>query len=169
MSKQSTPSTSGGARARLVLVAFGATAMLIAAAPAAAAVEFVVDTTADTLDAVAGDGACRTPEGACSLRAALTEAGKTSGVTVRLPAGRYVVGAPLILPAGTSLVGEGPAKTVMLPGGAFDNRRHRARLIHVEGEGAGDPARLEALTLDAARRVGGVVVERGASSPCGPS
>ncbi|MDX6553523.1 MAG: hypothetical protein QOH74_2011 [Gaiellales bacterium] len=40
---------------------------------------FVVDTTADSADAVPGDGICRTAAGACSLRAAIDEANRHRG------------------------------------------------------------------------------------------
>src|SRR5207244_2262132 len=48
--------------------------VLAAGAPPAGAAAFVVDTTADAVDAAPGDGTCATAVGACSLRAAIEEA-----------------------------------------------------------------------------------------------
>ena len=47
---------------------------------------FVVNTTADTADAAPGDGACADSTGACSLRAAISEANALAGpdtITIR--------------------------------------------------------------------------------------
>lgn len=56
----------------------GAGAVLTPAATAAPVVTFVVTSTADAPDS-ANDGVCRTSTGECTLRAALTEAGRASG------------------------------------------------------------------------------------------
>ncbi len=54
------------------------------------AATFVVNTTADTQDAAAGDGICADAGGACSLRAAITEANALAGADIiTLPAGTY--------------------------------------------------------------------------------
>jgi CSLREA domain-containing protein len=51
---------------------------------------FVVNTTADTQDAAPGNGTCADAAGACSLRAAITEANALAGAdTITVPAGTY--------------------------------------------------------------------------------
>ncbi|MDQ3181757.1 MAG: CSLREA domain-containing protein [Acidobacteriota bacterium] len=51
---------------------------------------FVVNTMADTQDAAAGNGICADSGGACSLRAAITEANALAGADIiTLPAGTY--------------------------------------------------------------------------------
>ena len=75
-------------------VVLGTTAATVASSPdpAAAATTFVVDSEADAIDAVRGDGVCATSAGSCTLRAAIHEANTLSGPDViELPAGRYVL------------------------------------------------------------------------------
>ena len=61
----------------------------------ASAAIFVVNTTADTQDAVAGDGICADSGGACSLRAAITEANALAGADIiTLPVGTYTTTLP---------------------------------------------------------------------------
>ena len=61
----------------------------------AIAATFVVNTTADTQDAAAGDGICADVGGACSLRAAITEANALAGADiVTLPAETYTITLP---------------------------------------------------------------------------
>lgn len=68
-------------------LAFGAG---LAGSPPVPALQFRVDSTLDRVDAVAGDGACRTDEGRCTLRAAIQEANASSGYdTVLVPFGSY--------------------------------------------------------------------------------
>src|SRR5207245_4371318 len=56
------------------------------------AVTFVVNTTADTADAVPGDGRCADSGNACSLRAAVQEANALAGPdTIQLGAATYVL------------------------------------------------------------------------------
>ncbi len=65
----------------LCLIAFGISAN---------AATFVVNTTNDTQDATAGNGICADASGACSLRAAISEANALAGAdTITLPAGTY--------------------------------------------------------------------------------
>lgn len=69
-------------------------ALALATSPARAAPEatFVVNTTADTVDANPGDGVCADSSGNCSLRAAIREANALSGAdTITLPAGTYLL------------------------------------------------------------------------------
>lgn len=55
-----------------------------------------VTTTADAPDAAVGDGRCAstTPDGGCTLRAALQEVGASDGGTVLVPAGRFTLSIP---------------------------------------------------------------------------
>lgn len=56
------------------------------------AATFVVNTTTDTQDAAAGDGNCADAVGACSLRAAISEANAFAGADIiTLPAGTYTI------------------------------------------------------------------------------
>jgi len=56
------------------------------------ATTFIVNTTADTADAVPGDGICADSGGACSLRAAVQEANALAGPdTIQLRAAIYVL------------------------------------------------------------------------------
>ena len=69
-----------------VTLAFSATAN---------AATFIVNTTADTQDALAGDGICADSGGGCSLRAAITEANALAGADIiTLPAGTYTITLP---------------------------------------------------------------------------
>src|SRR5687768_16131521 len=81
--------TEGGFRFFLV---FAAMAMLVITAFSSNthAATFVVNTTADTADAAPGNGACADAGGACSLRAAISEANALAGADIiTLPAGTY--------------------------------------------------------------------------------
>lgn len=54
---------------------------------------FTVDSAADTIDAVPGDGSCAETSGSCSLRAAIQESNAGNGpATIILPAGVYEIG-----------------------------------------------------------------------------
>ena len=65
---------------------------LIAAPMTARSAVFTVDTTADALDALPGDGICATGAGACTLRAAIQETNSLPGPdTIMLPAGTYLL------------------------------------------------------------------------------
>lgn len=67
-------------------------AMLLLFVVSASAATFVVNTTADTQDASAGNGVCADAGGACSLRAAISEANALAGADViTLPAGTYTI------------------------------------------------------------------------------
>jgi CSLREA domain-containing protein len=75
---------------RIPVAALGLT-LWLSAGPAAA-VTFTVDTTADAVDALPGDGFCATAGGPCSLRAAVQEADALAGAdAIILPAGTYVL------------------------------------------------------------------------------
>ena len=78
---------------RLALAAVILPAAVVLTPPAAAADRVLtVDSTADAVDATPGDGACRTADGTCTLRAAVMEANAVLGPdTIVVPAGRYVM------------------------------------------------------------------------------
>lgn len=66
--------------------------LAIAVAVASDAATFAVDTTADSLDSVTGDGLCADTQQRCSLRAAIQEANAWPGEdTIDLPAGDHVL------------------------------------------------------------------------------
>ena len=65
---------------------------VIAAPMPARSADFTVDSTADALDALPGDGTCATGTGACTLRAAIQETNALPGAdTIMLPAGTYLL------------------------------------------------------------------------------
>jgi CSLREA domain-containing protein/uncharacterized repeat protein (TIGR01451 family) len=80
-----------GYRARHVTHSSLALVLALAAGPAAA-VNFVVNTTADTVDAVPGNGICADGAGQCSLRAAVMEANALPGADrIDVPPGNYAL------------------------------------------------------------------------------
>ena len=65
--------------------------LLATAAPSPAAM-FTVNSTADAVDAVPGDGTCATAQSVCTLRAAIMEANALMGAdTITLPAGTFPI------------------------------------------------------------------------------
>ena len=67
-------------------------AFLVTVAPHAGAAVFLVDSTADEVDANPGNGICATLAGACTLRAAVQEANALAGSdTIVLPAGTFLL------------------------------------------------------------------------------
>jgi CSLREA domain-containing protein len=67
-------------------------AALCGALPASAGMTFVVNSTADEVDATPGDGICATAGGACTLRAAVLEANALLGADrIEIPAGTYTM------------------------------------------------------------------------------
>jgi len=102
--------------------------LLMAPATVAAAGPFVVNSTTDLPDASPGNGVCAAAGGACTLRAAVQEAGRTSSATtITLPAGRYVLSAAapnnvvtgskaLEFASTITLVGAGAASTTIVAG-----------------------------------------------------
>ena len=76
--------------ALVVLVAM--TLAAVGLARPAAATTFDVTTTEDVADAQPGDGKCASAQNACSLRAAIQEADKSSfAITITLPAGTFAL------------------------------------------------------------------------------
>jgi len=92
-----------GTAPRLLLASIALPAALTAAAaPPQQGAVFDVDSAGDELDAVPGDGACRTASGVCTLRAAVMEANALEGPdTIRLPAGGPGTPTPSLNLAGT--------------------------------------------------------------------
>lgn len=80
-----------GYRARHVTHSSLALVLAVAAGPAAA-VNFVVNTTTDTVDVVPGNGICADGSGNCSLRAAVMEANALAGADrIDLPPANYAL------------------------------------------------------------------------------
>jgi CSLREA domain-containing protein len=71
---------------------FASIAIGLLSAPSAMAATFIVNSTADAVDASPGNGTCATTAGACTLRAAIQEANALAGSdTITLPAGVYTL------------------------------------------------------------------------------
>lgn len=69
--------------------------LLLMSATAMQAATFTVNSTADSVDAAPGNGTCADAAGACSLRAAISEANALAGAdTITLPAGTYTTTLP---------------------------------------------------------------------------
>lgn len=72
------------------------TLLSVFAAPLALAVTFTVNSTLDEPDDLTMPGTCHTADGTCTLRAAMMQANRTSGVgaTIMVPAGTYTLTIP---------------------------------------------------------------------------
>lgn len=107
---------------------FALMAILLAPIPAPAAI-YLVNATEDTQDILPGDGICADISGNCTLRAAVQEANAWTGPdTIQLPAGTYLLSIPgnaehaaatgdLDITQGLSILGAGPASTIIDAGG----------------------------------------------------
>ena len=73
----------------LVLALVGVVLTVIATTAAGAT--FVVNSSADSVDANPGNGVCADASGNCTLRAAIMEANALSGADITLPAGTYTL------------------------------------------------------------------------------
>src|SRR5467141_837371 len=115
------------------------------------AVTFVVNTTADTADAVPGDGICADSGGACSLRAAVQEANALAGPdTIQLAAATYVLtgaagddlalSGDLDITGDLTLTGAGTASTI-IDGGGVD------RVLDIDPSGVGVSVTISNLTV----------------------
>src|SRR6266853_209174 len=145
-------------------------ALSLVAAPGHA-VTFVVNTTADTADAVPGDGKCADSSNACSLRAAVQEANALAGAdTIQLGAATYVlsgaagddaaVSGDLDITGDLTLTGAGTASTI-IDGGGVD------RVLDIDPSGAGVSVTIANLTVrggNAAGEAGGGIRNRGTLS-----
>ena len=135
------------------------------------AVTFVVNTTADTADAVPGDGICADSGKACSLRAAVQEANALAGPdTIQLGAATYVLSGAagddvalsgdLDITGDLTLTGAGTASTI-IDGGGVD------RVLDIDPSGAGVNVTIANLTVrggSAAGEAGGGIRNRGTLS-----
>ncbi|MEN9934760.1 MAG: hypothetical protein RLZZ387_1339 [Chloroflexota bacterium] len=75
---------------------------------------FNVNSTLDQPDASPGDGACSsTPSGVCTLRAAIEEVNVHGSGNINLPAGRFVLGAQLVITKSPTIVGAGSGRTII--------------------------------------------------------
>ena len=130
------------------LIAWAALSFVAAASHAAT---FVVNTTADTADAVPGDGICADSGGACSLRAAVQEANALPGPdTIQLSAATYVlsgaagddlaVSGDLDITGDLTLTGAGTASTI-IDGGGVD------RVLDIDPSGVGVSVTIANLTV----------------------
>src|SRR6267154_865717 len=130
------------------LIAWAALSLL--AVPSHAAT-FTVNTTADTADAVPGDGICADSGGACSLRAAVQEANALAGAdTIQLAAATYVltgaagddlaVSGDLDITGDLTLTGAGTASTI-IDGGGVD------RVLDIDPSGVGVSVTISNLTV----------------------
>src|ERR1041385_4862574 len=140
------------------------------------AVTFVVTTTADTADAVPGDGICADSGNACSLRAAVQEANALArpDTTIQLGAATYVlsgaagddlaVSGDLDITGDLTLTGAGTASTI-IDGGGVD------RVLDIDPSGAGVSVTISNLTVrgggssNAPAQAGGGIRNRGTLSP----
>src|SRR6266516_2602723 len=135
------------------------------------AVTFVVNTTADTADAVPGDGRCADSSNACSLRAAVQEANALVGAdTIQLGAATYVLSGAagddvalsgdLDITGDLTLTGAATASTI-IDGGSVD------RVLDIDPSGAGVNVTISNLTVrggNAAGEAGGGIRNRGTLS-----
>jgi uncharacterized repeat protein (TIGR01451 family)/CSLREA domain-containing protein len=145
-------------------------ALSLVAAPGQAAT-FILNTTADTVDAVPGDGICADSGGACSLRAAVQEANALAGPdTINLAAATYflsgaagddvAVSGDLDITGDLTLTGAGNASTI-IDGGGVD------RVLDIDPSGAGVSVTISNLTVrggNAAGESGGGIRNRGTLS-----
>lgn len=84
--------------------------------PLAHAATFTVDSFADALDAIPGDGVCDDGGSKCTLRAAVMETNALPGAdTITLPAGTYTLtlGSQLVINDDLTLTGAGPGSTII--------------------------------------------------------
>ncbi len=96
-----------------LLLVFGFTTFLLKSNVAMAA-NFTVNSTADTSDAVLGDGFCDIGGSVCTLRAAIEEGDFLVGPhTITLPAGTYNITSLLIPAAENTINGAGSGTTVI--------------------------------------------------------
>jgi len=133
-----TPTIRAVVRLRRRLLRLAAALALAVAGPpfAAQAATFVVNSTADAVDAAPGDGSCATAGAVCTLRAAIQEANALAGGdAITLPAGTYVLtlagvgedagatGDLDVTSGPLTITGAGAASTVV-DGGAIDRVLH---------------------------------------------
>lgn len=89
--------------------------------------DFIVNTTADTHDAIPGDGICADSNGACSLRAAIEETNAlTTTDVIDLPAGAYLLSeGELLVTDSLTLTGDSPQDTII-------DAQSNSRVFHMD-------------------------------------
>ena len=124
--------------ARLLLLGVLALVGVLAQGQVAHAANFTVNSTADAVDAIPGNGLCATAGAVCTLRAAIQEANALAGAdTITVPAGTYTLSIPgagenanasgdLDITGDLTINGAG-ASTTTIHGGALD------RVLHIVG------------------------------------
>ncbi|MBI4770350.1 MAG: CSLREA domain-containing protein [Chloroflexi bacterium] len=115
-------------RLRLFSVAVLAAGSLAAAPRAGIWATFVVNSTADAVDASPGDGVCATAAGECTLRAAIQETNALPGADVIIvPAGTYTLtvsgGGELGISDDLGLIGQRPGETIIDGNGGMTGAR----------------------------------------------
>ena len=147
------------ARSSIGALALAAVLCALAANPAHLdAATFSVDTTADAVDALPGDGVCLSLALTCSLRAAIQEANALAGAdVVVVPAGTYVL----------TLVGAGETSGAtgdLNVSDDLDLQGAGAATTIIDGNGTD---RVLAIAAPASVRVSGITIRNGAFAPSG--
>lgn len=163
---QFSTSTRAARRAPAARSLFAATALFlfVFAAQNASAATFTVNTTADTLDAAAGNSICADASGLCSLRAAISEANALAGDDIiTLPAGTYtqtLVGADnanasgdFDITSGITINGAGSGNTFIEA--ATTSGTAIERVIHLPAAAAATTVVINDVTLRNGRQTGG--------------
>lgn len=124
---------------------------------------FVVNTTADTVDANPGDGKCADAQGNCSLRAAVMETNADAGVdTIVVPAGTFTLTIPdnglgnasgghLDVTDGVNIVGAGSNLTIIQAGTNASNGIDKVFSINPNGSFSSFDTLLSNLTIQFGR------------------
>ncbi|MFQ5857925.1 MAG: CSLREA domain-containing protein [Anaerolineae bacterium] len=99
---------------------------------------FTVNSTADAVDANAGDGTCATAAGKCTLRAAVQETNALAGAdAIILPAGTYTISIPtafaFTISDNLAITGAGPASTIIDGGALFRVFRVSSGTVETSG------------------------------------
>jgi CSLREA domain-containing protein len=146
----------------IALLALAALLVVVAASgsrPAYAAT-FTVDSTADVVDAIPGDGTCATAGGDCTLRAAIQETNALAGAdTVNLPSDTYSLTIPgadedaaatgdLDITDDLTITGADAATTII-------DGRSRDRVFHISPLSIGTAAQISGVTIRNGREVYG--------------
>jgi len=120
---------------------------------------FVVNTTADTVDANPGDGKCADAQGNCSLRAAVMETNALKGVdTIAVPAGTFTLTIPpnglgnasgghLDITDGINIVGASTSTTIIQAGTSASNGIDKVFSINPNGSLASFDTLLSNITV----------------------
>jgi CSLREA domain-containing protein len=112
--------SSATVHSKLVVVRIVVAAVCLMTAGHAAAATFVVDSTADAVDAAPGNGVCATATATCTLRAAVQEANALKGdQSVTLPSGTYALtlGGLTVIDVRLTVTGAGARTTTITRNG----------------------------------------------------